>query len=74
MRGVASDIVDVCRYGALSDVVYSLLVVVVVVHVWKATRGKTCRVESLWVGLGAKAREWRLDINMQGTFPRCYVL
>jgi len=39
------------------------LLVEVVVHAWEATRGKTCRVESLRVGLGAKAREWRMNIG-----------
>lgn len=52
---------------ALNNVMCFLLVVVVV-HVWEATRGKTCRVESLRVGLGAKAREWRMDITCKAHF------
>ena len=40
-----------------------VFLLVEVVHAWEATRGKTCRVESLRVGLGAKAREWRMNIG-----------
>lgn len=46
---------------------------VVVVHVWEEDARQTCRVESLRVNLGAKAREWRMNA-MEGEVLKAKVI